>query len=51
MLATPLITLLTYIRLHGAPWLKMLMHRLFNILRKESVLLYVNRLDLQSAYK
>ncbi|RHW71061.1 hypothetical protein DPX39_080024300 [Trypanosoma brucei equiperdum] len=35
----------TYIRLHGATWLKELLNRLFNILRRESVLLYLNDSD------
>lgn len=47
LLATPLIFITSYIRLHGAPWLKTLFSRIFNILRRESVLLYVNRLDLE----
>ncbi|CAD2216531.1 hypothetical protein AGDE_12980 [Angomonas deanei] len=46
-LSSPMIVLSTYIRLHGAPWLKHLLDRLFNVLRKESVLLYVNRIDLE----
>ncbi|RNF06839.1 uncharacterized protein Tco025E_07484 [Trypanosoma conorhini] len=48
LLATPLSFITTYIRLHGAPWLKELLGRLFNILRRESVLLYVNGLELDA---
>ncbi|EPY25501.1 hypothetical protein STCU_06742 [Strigomonas culicis] len=46
-LSTPLILLSSYVQLHGAPWLRHLLDRVFNVLRKESVLLYVNRLDLE----
>lgn len=50
LLSTPLIMISTYIRLHGAPWLKHVFNRLFNVLRRESVLLYVNRLDLEDPF-
>ncbi|KEG12838.1 hypothetical protein DQ04_01391060 [Trypanosoma grayi] len=47
LLTGPLTFLTTYIRLHGASWLKELLGRLFNILRRESVLLYVNGSDME----
>lgn len=50
ILSTPLILVTTYIRLHGAGWLKHIFGRLFNILRRESVVLYVNRLDLEDPF-
>lgn len=49
-LTTPLIVLLSYIRLHGGSWMRQLCTRLFEILRKESVLLYVNKLDLEATW-
>ncbi|RNF09697.1 hypothetical protein TraAM80_02053 [Trypanosoma rangeli] len=50
LLSAPISFLTTYIRLHGAPWLKELLGRLFNILRRESVLLYVNGLEMVSSH-
>ncbi|KAG8344526.1 hypothetical protein TRVL_04643 [Trypanosoma vivax] len=47
LLKTPLTVVTTYIRLHGAAWLKELLSRLFNVLRRESVLLYVNETSLE----
>ncbi|ESL10971.1 hypothetical protein TRSC58_01288 [Trypanosoma rangeli SC58] len=50
LLSAPISFLTTYIRLHGAPWLKELLGRLVNILRRESVLLYVNGLEVGSSH-
>lgn len=49
-LATPLVVLTTYLRLHGGQWLKQLCTRVFDTLRKQSVLLYVNTLDLDAVW-
>jgi hypothetical protein len=49
-LATPLVLLTTYLRLHGGQWLKQLCHQVFDTLRKESVLLYVNTVDLDAMW-
>lgn len=51
ILSTPLIMVHTYIRLHGASWLKHIFGRMLNILRRESVILYVNRLDLDDPFQ
>lgn len=48
LLSAPLMFISTYIRLHGATWLKELLERIFNILRRDSVLLYVNGSDAES---
>ncbi|RNF16105.1 hypothetical protein TcG_06685 [Trypanosoma cruzi] len=48
LLSTPLTFITTYIRLHGATWLMELLERLFSILRRESVLLYVNGLEMEA---
>ncbi|KPI86073.1 hypothetical protein ABL78_4875 [Leptomonas seymouri] len=45
-LITPMVLLTTYIRLHGGQWLKQLCNRIFDTLRRQSVLLYVNTADL-----
>ncbi|KPA84083.1 hypothetical protein ABB37_02190 [Leptomonas pyrrhocoris] len=49
-LATPLVVLTTYLRLHGGQWLKQLCNRVFDTLRKQSVLLYVNTIDLDAMW-
>ncbi|GET88688.1 hypothetical protein, conserved [Leishmania tarentolae] len=47
---SPLIVLTTYLRLHGGTWLKHLCRRVFESLRRPNVLLYVNTLELDSAW-
>ncbi|KAG5478830.1 hypothetical protein CUR178_05409 [Leishmania enriettii] len=49
-LITPLVVLTTYLRLHGNTWLKQLCQRVFESLRRPSVLLYVNTLELDAAW-
>ena len=49
-LATPLVLLTTYLRLHGGQWLKKLCSRVFGTLRKQSVVLYVNTADMDAIW-
>ncbi|KAG5478634.1 hypothetical protein LSCM1_06037 [Leishmania martiniquensis] len=49
-LMSPLVVLTTYIRLHGSAWLKHLCQHVFELLRRPSVLLYVNTLELDTVW-